>query len=98
MGHKVQVEGSGVATVSSVSDTASSTTLLAANHLRRGAAVYNDSTAILYLKLGATASTSSFTVKMQPDDYYELPAGYLGRIDGIWASDASGAARITELT
>lgn len=86
------------ASVSSVNDTASSTTLLAINTNRLGATVHNDSTVVLYLKLGATASATSFTVKMAADGYYEVPYGYTGIIDGIWASDASGAARITELT
>lgn len=84
--------------VTSVNDTASSTTLLAANTNRLGASVQNDSTVVLYLKLGATASTSSFTVQMAAASYYEVPYGYTGVIDGIWASDASGAARMTELT
>jgi len=62
--------------------------------------VYNDSSAILYLKFGATASTSSFTVALQASDYYEFPRGrdgsvYCGVVEGIWAS-ATGAARLTE--
>lgn len=84
--------------VTSVADTASSTTLLASNANRLGATIHNDSTVALYLKLGATASTTSFTVKMAADSYYEVPANYTGIIDGIWASDASGSARITELS
>jgi hypothetical protein len=86
------------ATVTSVNDTASSTTLLALNTSRFGATIFNDSTSDLYVKLGTTASTSSFTIKLSQDDYYEVPNGYTGRIDGVWSSDASGAARITELT
>lgn len=86
------------ATLSNVNDTNVSTTLLAANANRLGATIHNDSTAVLYVKFGATASTTSFTVKMVADAYYEVPFWYTGRIDGIWASDASGAARVTELT
>ncbi len=84
--------------VTSVNDTASSTTLLASNANRLGATIFNDSTVTLYLKLGATASTTSFAVAMVAASYYEVPFGYTGVIDGIWASDASGAARITEIT
>lgn len=85
--------------VTSVSDTASSTTLLAANANRLGATVYNDSTVALYLKLGATASLTSFTVKMAADSYFEVPFSYTGIIDGIWASDTGGGtARISELS
>ncbi len=82
---------------SSVAGSASNVTLLASNANRLGATVFNDSTAVLYIKLGATASTTSFTFKAQPDGYYEVPFGYTGIIDGIWAS-ATGNARLTELT
>ncbi len=96
-GRSVVTQKSGTATLSNVSGSASSVTVLAANTSRLGATVYNDSTAILYLKFGATASTTSFTVKLQADDYYEVPFGYVGILDGIWAS-ATGSARVTELT
>ena len=86
------------ASLTNVNDTASSTSLLASNSARKGAIVYNDSTTILYLKYGTTASTTSFTVKIPPDSYWEMPNPiYTGAIDGIWSADASGAARITEL-
>lgn len=88
-------------TQTSVASSASSVSLLAANNARKGATITNDSTAILYLKLGATASTTSYTVTLNgavaaPFVYYEVPYGYVGAIDGIWAS-ANGNARITEL-
>lgn len=83
----------------SVSDSATSVTLLAANASRLGATVANDSSAALYLKLGATASTTSYTARLVQYGYYEVPYGYTGVIDGIWASDPNdGAARVTELT
>lgn len=86
-------------TVTSVNDTASSTTLLASNANRLGATIYNDSTVDLYLKLGATASLTSFTVKMAADGYYEVPFGFTGEISGIWSSDTGGGvARISELS
>jgi hypothetical protein len=82
---------------STVAGSASSVTILAANGGRKGATVVNDSTVLLYLKLGTTASATDYTVKMAADQYYEVPFNYTGRIDGIWAS-ATGNARITELT
>lgn len=85
-------------TVSSVNDSATNQTLLAQSGSRLGATVYNDSDQALCLKLGATASLTSFTAKIAPGGYYEVPAWYTGVIDGIWAADGSGAARITELT
>lgn len=82
---------------SSVSDTASSTQLLASNSERKGAAIWNDSSAVLYVLLGSdTASATNCTAKVAADGYYETPPTYLGEVKGIWASDSSGAARITE--
>lgn len=86
------------ATLTNVNDTASSTTLLASNANRLGFSVYNDSTVTLYLKYGVTASLTSFTVPILAGGYFEDPWNYTGQVDGIWASDASGAARIMELT
>jgi hypothetical protein len=61
----------------------------------RGRTVYNDSSAILYLKFGATASTTSYTVQIAAGGYFEFPQpAYGGLVDGIWAS-ANGAARVT---
>lgn len=89
-----------LATLSNVGDSASSVTVLAANANRKGAIIYNDSSAILYLKYGATASTSSFTYRVNPFQTLEIKSDalYLGIIDGIWASDAGGNARVTELS
>lgn len=88
------------ATRSNVSDAASDTLILAANAARKGATIWNDSTEILYLGLGTTAaSLTSATAKIVADGYYELPQPvFTGQIRGIWANNASGAARITELT
>jgi hypothetical protein len=82
---------------SSVAGSVTSVTLLSSNSIRLGATVYNDSNALLYVKLGTTASTTDYTVKLFPLAYYEIPYGYTGRIDGIW-NTATGNARIDELT
>jgi hypothetical protein len=90
-------------TQSSVTASITNTTLLVSNISRTGATIYNDSNSTLYLKLGATASISSFSVILKADGgvvgaggYYEIPYGYTGIIDGIWTS-AVGNARITSL-
>ena len=101
----IQVTGGGfsparasAATLSNVASSASNGALVAANANRLGLLVFNDSSAVLYLKYGETASTSSFTVKIAAGAYWEMPQPiYVGQIDGIWAS-ANGAARVTELT
>lgn len=87
------------ATTSSVNDNNTSQQLLAANPTRNGAYFFNDSTADAYIKLGATASTTDFTMKVLAGDGWEMPSSpvYTGRIDCIWSADASGAMRITEL-
>lgn len=84
--------------ISSVNDTASDTTILAANTSRKGATFFNDSTAILYLAFAnTTSSATNFSVKLQAGGYFEL-GGYTGIVKGIWAADASGACRVTEFT
>lgn len=89
---------SATGTQSNVASSASSVTILASNANRLGAAVYNDSTAILYLLLGsATASATVYTVQIGQGGYYEVPFNYTGQLTGIWAS-ANGNARVTELT
>jgi hypothetical protein len=84
------------ATTANVASSASSVTLFAVNGNAHGRTVINDSSAILYLKFGATASTTSYTVQLAAGAYYEFPQPlYCGQVDGIWAS-AAGAARATE--
>lgn len=90
--------GASSATVTSVADTASSTQLLAANANRRKYSVFNNSSEILYLKSGTTASLTDFTVAIPPMaqfGFYEDDL-YTGRVDGIWANNSTGAALITE--
>ena len=84
-------------TGTSVSDTGSSAQLLASSSTRRGFRLYNDSTQAAYVKYGTTASTTDFAVILLPGAYLEED-NYYGRVDAIWAADASGAMRITELT
>lgn len=93
----IRDKSSTTSALTNIAASATSVTILALNAQRRGATIYNDSTATLYLKLGATASSTSFTVKMLADDYFEVPFWYTGVIDGIWAS-ATGSARVTEVT
>ena len=83
------------ATCANVNSSATNVTLFAAAANTNGRTVYNDSTAVLYLKFGATASTTSYTTQLAAGAYYEFPQPvYDGQVDGIWAS-ANGAARLT---
>lgn len=85
-------------TVASVASSATNVTLLASNANRKGAVFFNDSTQTCYLKLGTTASNSSFTIEMQAASTFiiDTPPLYVGEVDGIWAS-ANGFMRVTEL-
>lgn len=83
------------ATPANVASSATNVTLFAAGVGANGRTVYNDSTAVLYLKYGATASATSYTVQLAAGQYYEFPQPvYAGQVDGIWAS-ANGNARLT---
>jgi hypothetical protein len=84
-------------TVSTASVTNSNTTVLAANNQRLGATIYNEGTVNALIKLGSTASATSYTVRLIPDAYYEVPFGYTGIITGITAS-GTATCRVTELT
>lgn len=93
--------GSGLstATITSVADSDSAQTLLAANVDRKACVIFNDSAEILYVALGATATTSAFTYRVTPNATLELygEKNFTGIISGIWAANGSGSARITEL-
>lgn len=95
----VQAANTATSTLSNVSSSASNVTLLSSNSSRKGATIFNDSSSALYVKFGATSSTTSFTVKIAAGGYFEVPgpAVYTGILDGIWDS-VSGAARVTEIT
>lgn len=95
---KTKLSSTGTAT--QVADTATSATLLAANSLRLGATIFNDSSALLYVLLGSgTASSTNYTAKLFSNGFLELPYGYTGIIVGVWASDPNdGGAKVTEFT
>ena len=84
-------------TVRSVTSAASETLLCTKNELRMGCSIYNDSTQVLYLKCGPQVTSSSFTVQMASESYFEVPFGFRGDIYGVWAS-ANGSAMVTEFT
>lgn len=86
-----------VATPTAVNSSTTSQTLLASNTSRKGAIIWNNSTAYLYIELGGTASSSVFSIRLDPNGYCELPFGYVGTVTGIWAS-ANGNALVREFT
>lgn len=85
--------------VTSVTAAATSTSILASNANRRMAIMFNDCDKNAYVKLGATASTTSFSYKLAPAQTLELPIPlYTGAIDAIWESSPTGAMRVTEVS
>lgn len=87
--------GRQMATLANVASSATSVTLFAASGASGGRVVFNDSSAILYIKFGTTAaSTTSHTVQVAAGGYYTFPS-YSGPCTAIWAS-ANGFARTTE--
>jgi hypothetical protein len=90
------------AVVTSVAASVVTVTLLAANlgAIPRQASFYNDSPArVIFLKLGAGASTVSFTVRLMPRAFYEITdPGFDGIVTGVWSAGAGGFCRVTELT
>ena len=80
------------------------TQLLAGNPSRKGATIYNNSSAVLHLSFNppATAiSTDSIAADLAAETagvlggYYEVPFGYTGPVYGLWEA-AAGKANIND--
>jgi hypothetical protein len=96
-----QLQNASTGTTVPVASSATAVPIKAANANRVAITIANDSTAILYILLGAgTVSATNYT--------YAIPAkgttaadrtitGYTGLITGIWSA-ANGNALVTELT
>ena len=83
-----------VTSVATVQNT--NVTLLASNASRLFATVFNNTGKTMYIKLGATASLTSFTTQLFDKAYWEVPAEYTGIIDAFTLG--TGTALVTELT
>lgn len=92
-----QTGASSTATHANVASSATVVTLQALNTSRLGWSVFNDSTAVLYVKCGSAASATSYTVQVAAGGYWECPFWYQGVITGLWAS-VNGNARVVEYT
>lgn len=83
--------------ITRVPSSVTNVTLLSTNAFRKGLLLFNDSDAIQYVKLGAVATTTDFTVRLTPRMFYEVQPVYTGQVDVI-SSSAVGAIQVTELT
>lgn len=70
--------------------------ILSPNTNRIGATIYNEGTAVCYMKLGTDASTTSYTLQIANGGYYELPYRYTGPIEGV-TSSSTALLRVTEI-
>lgn len=84
------------ATVSRVATSTTTAALFAAAGTRiRGRTIFNESSVVLYVKFGATASATDYTVQIGAGGYFELPVDtYGGVVHGILAS-GTGSAQCT---
>ena len=79
-----------------VSASAVSVILAPENFLRSGVAIYNNSSANLFVRCSTGAATTAlFTQRIPAQSYWETPYGYQGQLNGVWDS-ATGNALITE--
>lgn len=92
----VPVAGS-TAALANITAGSTSVTALSSNANRVTAVFFNDANNNCYIKFGATASTSSWSYRLQPTQGMELPCRYTGRIDAIWDSTVTGTLRVTEV-
>ena len=95
---QVHLASVATATTASVASSTFNQTIVAANAARQGLSIYNDDASALLIKYGATASATSYKVRIPGGAYWERPDGdrYTGIIDGIWEAAGSGGARVTE--
>lgn len=90
--------GGGNAAVTSVAWSGTSVTLLTAKPARMGAFFFNDTDKDAYIKLGATASTTDFTMKVAAGASWAVPFLYVGVIDYIGAALGTGSIRCSEFS
>ncbi len=85
-------------TIARVNVTTVNTTLAAANTSREGFILFNEGNATVFVKLGATATTTSYTVQLGRNSEFEAPFPvYTGIADGI-TSAGSADVQVTEVT
>lgn len=100
-GNDVESPDADQSLISRITAATSSVTLMRQNNGRLGGTLFNESSAVAYVKLGKNASTTDYTVQIAASGYYELPplprgGVYRGQIDAVWAS-ATGAMQVTEI-
>lgn len=91
--------GASTTLVSSANASTTNFTLLSNNPARKGTTLFKEGGNTVYVKLGATATATSYTVKLSNNGYYELPEDYTGRVDILFSSAVAGnVLYVTEIT
>lgn len=88
---------SATSAATAVTATTTTGTILASNTARKGASVFNEGTAVLYLHLGASASLTVYTVQVASGGLFEVPFGFTGALTGITLT-GTAVCRIVEFT
>jgi len=64
---------------------------------RRGLFIQNNSQGILFIKLGVGVLSTSFTVRINRQGFYEAQwPNFTGIVTGVWSTAGAGDAQITE--
>lgn len=80
-------------TVTMFTSTTNATTLANSSATRRMVHIYNEGSDVLYVKLGTSPTLTSYSFKLQPEAYWEMPVTtYTGTITGLWTGATSTAA------
>jgi hypothetical protein len=82
--------------VTLVPSSITSVTLAAANPSRGQLWIHNNSTSTLFIKIGAAASSLSFTTILGTQGLFILDPTYKGIVTGFW-EQATGNAMVTEV-
>lgn len=94
--------GGTIGTLSTVSQSTSSQTALAANSNRKGFTIQNNSNVKVLVKFAATASNSSMSFSLRGGAKYKCPqfenGPFLGRVDVVWESAGALSLNVTEYT
>lgn len=88
--------GSIQAVPNTIPQTSAAVVLMDVDPLRQGAIIMNEGDAPLAIEFDTAPTMASNLVILQPGGYFEVPYGFKGQIQGVWASAGSGFAKIRE--
>ena len=72
--------------------------LVGANAFRKGLTLWNNSNGSVLVELGAAPTATSFSFRLAPEGYYELPYGFTGQLQGLWLEAGGSGVLVREIT